>query len=182
VWQPCRPFRDACDWRSPTCRPISPLVGEMPGKAEGGVTDGASPLSLFSTLGRASSSPRPVSGLAIDPSTGSGWEAGRVVRASLVNTWHEFRAPPVSSPRWGGPGSSLRALPAPIGQGSGIPGALPARPSPGPGSGAGLATRQAAPPSRDRPGHRRPPRHPGPEPGSRESDATNDTGSARERG
>jgi hypothetical protein len=55
-------------------------------------------------------------------------------------------------------------------KGQGSRRALPARPSPGPGSGAGLATRQAAPPSRDRPGHRRPPSTPGPDRGSREGD------------
>ena len=60
---------------------ISPRVGEMSGRTEGGVKGGASRVFLsFLARGRVSSLPRPVAGLAISKN----WEAGRVVRASLV--------------------------------------------------------------------------------------------------
>ncbi|RST87210.1 hypothetical protein EJC49_06745 [Aquibium carbonis] len=38
----CRRWRFPCnvgDWRNPSCRPISPLVGEMSGRTEGGATE-----------------------------------------------------------------------------------------------------------------------------------------------
>jgi len=150
-------------WAKPQ---ISPRVGEMPGKAEGGVTGWASvavlppgprPCVILAT-------PRFRSGLCLS------WEAGRGRRTSLSKTWRVHRAPPVLSPRMGGPGSFRRSRLAPGGAGSGAVG--PYRPDLHRGPDLWwVGSHQATLPLRDRPGHRHPPRHPGPEPGSRKGDA-----------
>ena len=71
--------------------------------------------------------------------------------------------------RWGGPGSSLRSLPAPIGQRSGVPSGLTGQTVTGARIWGGTAPPSHATVARPT-RHRRPPSTPGPDRGSREGD------------
>jgi hypothetical protein len=98
-------------------------------------------------------------------------------RSSLAkpNRWlcvryaDRFSPPPVLSPRMGGPGSSRRSRLASKEVSAGAVG--PYRPDLHRGPDLWwVGSHQATLPLRDRPGHRHPPRHPGPVPGSRKGD------------